>query len=104
MIYRVMAWAAFIDTLIIIVAGITFGLLYHFRTGGRWRDNELGRHLMWFVLAPTTVLTTLMVPTHQLWWLIVRLIVYTTVPLVYINQVLIFLKVQKESDESDQDH
>ena len=93
-----MAWYGVLVTLVTIGAGITFIYLYHTRTGGQWRDTELGRNLMYFVLVPTAVLICALIPIHQAWWTIASLAVYTTVPLVYIQRIRVFLKVQREED------
>jgi len=103
-IHEVLSWYSFFITGAIIVFGLTFAYLYHSRTGGAWRRSELGRNLMAFVVAPTMVLILAMIRIHALWWIIVRLAAYTTVPLVYLQRIRIFLKVQKESDVPDQDH
>jgi len=104
MIYRVMAWYGFFITITIVAFGLTFAYLYHTRTHGAWRRSELGRHLMAFVVAPTAVLITAMIRIDEIWWMMIQLIAYTTVPLVYLQRIRIFLRVQKESDDSDQDH
>lgn len=94
-----------------VVFGLTFAYLYETRTRGAWRQTELGRHLMWFVLAPTSVLLLALVRAiggadlDTLWFVILRLVVFTSVPLVYLQRILIFLKVQREGqDEPGTDH
>lgn len=104
MVYKVMAWYGAIVTVAIIALGLVFAYLYQTRTNGAWRRSELGRHLMAFVLAPTAVLIVAMIPIHQLWWFVIRLLAYSTVPLVYWQRIRIFLKVQKENDDTRQDH
>lgn len=106
MIYTVMAWYGYLVTVAIIVSGLTFAYLYHTRTGGKWRDTNLGRNLMYFVLAPTGVLMTALVPLRQAWWTLFSLGVYTTVPIVYIQRIRLFLRVQREEEElePDSDH
>jgi hypothetical protein len=105
MIYKVMAWYAFFVTIAIIISGLTFAYLYHTRTNGKWRRSELGRHLMYFILAPTSVLIVALIRIHQIWWILFGLAVYTTVPVVYIQQIRIFLRVQKEKEiVSNQGH
>jgi hypothetical protein len=102
MIYKVMAWYSLFITVTIIGFGVTFAYLYHTRTNGAWRRTELGRHLMAFVAAPTAVLILALIRIHQVWWIVIRLAAYSTVPLVYLQRIRIFLRVQKESDVSDQ--
>ncbi len=104
MIYTVMAWYGLFITVAIVVFGLTFAYLYHTRTNGAWRRSELGRHLMAFVVVPTIVLILALIRIHEVWWILVRLAVYTCVPLVYLQRIRIFLRVQKESDVPDQGH
>jgi cytochrome bd-type quinol oxidase subunit 2 len=103
-------WYGNLAALITVLEGLCFAYLYETRTNGAWRKTEMGRHLMWFVLAPTSVLLLALIRVifgaslDTLWFVILRLVVFTSVPVVYFQRIWIFLKVQKESDDSDQDH
>jgi predicted membrane channel-forming protein YqfA (hemolysin III family) len=103
-IYRVMSWYSLFITIAIIIFGLTFAYLYHTRTNGAWRRSSLGRHLMAFVVVPTIVLLLALIRVHEVWWIMIRLAVYTCVPLVYLQRIRIFLKVQKENDVTGQNH
>jgi hypothetical protein len=67
---------------------------------------------MTFALAPTGVLILALIRTvggaslDTPWFLLVRLAAFTLVPVVYIRQIVIFMKVQngKEGNDPDQDH
>jgi ABC-type molybdate transport system permease subunit len=106
MILRLMVWYAIFASAVTVVFGVSFAYLYHTRTKGGWHDSEMGRHLMAFVLAPTVVLALGLIPIHQIWWMFIQLAAFTTVPLVYLQRIRIFLKVQHEEDQYDssQDH
>lgn len=108
---RVALWYGTVLSVITVLLGLLFAVLYEVKTGGAWRRTEMGRHLMAFVLAPTMTLTLALIRAiggadlDTLWFVLLRMCVFTAVPLVYAQRVLIFLKTQKEKDiVSDQDH
>jgi len=103
-------WYGNLAALVTVLEGGVFAYLYETKTKGAWRKTQMGRHLMWFVLAPSSVLLLALIRAifgaslDTLWFVILRLVVFTSVPVVYGQRIWIFLKVQEESDDSDQDH
>jgi cytochrome bd-type quinol oxidase subunit 2 len=104
-------WYGTILSVITVGLGLTFAILYQIKTGGAWRKTEVGRHLMAFVLAPAAVLLLSLIRVlfganlDTLWFVVLRMIAFTFVPLVYAQRIWIFLKTQKEKDDvPDQDH
>lgn len=104
-------WYGTILSAVTVLLGLLFAILYHIKTGGAWKHTELGRHLMAFVLAPASVLLLALIRAifgadlDTLWFVILRMLAFTSVPLVYAQRIIIFLKTQKEKDNvPDQDH
>jgi cytochrome bd-type quinol oxidase subunit 2 len=97
-------WYGTILSAVTVILGLTFAVLYQVKTGGAWRRTEIGRHLMAFVLAPASVLLLALIRAlfgadlDTLWFLGLRMIAFTSVPLVYAQRIWIFLKTQKEKD------
>lgn len=99
-------WYGTTLSVVTVLLGFTFAVLYEVRTGGAWRRTEMGRHLMAFVLAPTSVLLLAIIRTlggadlDTLWFVVLRMVAFTSVPLVYAQRVWIFLKTQRDKDQT----
>lgn len=78
------------------VMAVTFCVAYHL--SARWWRSEEGRHLMSFtaVIAAVLILWTIgaLTPAHGPWWLVLRLVAFSGVPIVLAWRLLMLYRLQ----------
>ncbi len=78
-------------------------IAYHRLTGGQWRHNEMGRHLMAFegALAAVLTLSSIRIVTDLFgypdpaWFQALRLIVFVSIPVVFVWRRWLLAKAQQ---------